>query len=78
MLFDFRLPSIARSTGGRRKRYVLFTRSVDNLANIAEYFGRHAFAPSETPSRPASAPAAEATPRALGEARAGDPKEAAG
>jgi SAM-dependent methyltransferase len=78
MLFDFRLPSIARSTGGRRKRYVLFTRSVDNLANIAEYFGRHAFAPSEPPGRPASASAAEAAPPAKVEARAGDAKEAAG
>ena len=33
---------------GPRKRSVLFTKSDDRVADIAHYFGRHTFAPSET------------------------------
>jgi hypothetical protein len=47
MHFDFRLPAVATGDAGPRKRYVLFTRSANNLHNAAEYFGRHPYAPSE-------------------------------
>jgi SAM-dependent methyltransferase len=47
MRFDFRLPAIVTGTAGPRKRYVLFTRSARNMRQVAEYFGRHAYAPSE-------------------------------
>lgn len=47
MRFDFRVPAIATGTAGPRKRYVLFTRSRGNMRRIVEYFGRHAYAPSE-------------------------------
>ena len=47
MRFDFRVPAIATGSAGPRKRYVLFTRSRSNMRRIVEYFGRHAYAPSE-------------------------------
>jgi len=40
---DFRLPDGL----GRRKRYVLFTRSPKVVAGVADYFGRVPLAPSE-------------------------------
>jgi hypothetical protein len=46
MHFDFRVP-IVSARAGPRKRYVLFTPSADRLPDIARYFGKHAFAPSE-------------------------------
>jgi hypothetical protein len=52
-LIDFRLPMVATGYAGLRKRYVLMTRSPDVMAAIAEYFGSHAYAPSEPPQRPA-------------------------
>ena len=48
MHFDFRVPIAATTFAGPRKRYVLFTKSDDRVADIAHYFGRHTFAPSET------------------------------
>lgn len=47
MHFDFRVPVISTTMAGPRKRYVLFTRSTDRLADISRYFGSHRFAPSE-------------------------------
>jgi hypothetical protein len=47
MLYDFRLPLIATTSTGPRKRYVLFTRSSTIMRKTAEYFGNHAYAPSE-------------------------------
>lgn len=47
MLVDFRVPIVATTFGGPRKRYVFFTRSPRHLAQIAHYFGGHAYAPSE-------------------------------
>ncbi|MEV7398373.1 methyltransferase domain-containing protein [Aeromicrobium sp. NPDC092404] len=47
MRHDFRVPEIATGSAGPRKRYVLFTRSRANSRRIVEYFGRHAYAPSE-------------------------------
>jgi RNase P subunit RPR2 len=46
MHFDFRVPIVA-ARAGPRKRYVIFTPSADRLPDIARYFGKHAFAPSE-------------------------------
>jgi SAM-dependent methyltransferase len=46
MHFDFRVPIVA-ARAGPRKRYVLFTPSANRLPDIARYFGKHAFAPSE-------------------------------
>jgi Methyltransferase domain len=46
-LVDFRLPLVATGFAGRQKRYVLLTRSTTVMARTAEYFGRHAFAPSD-------------------------------
>jgi hypothetical protein len=48
VLFDFRLPTFGLSFPGMRKRYVLFTRSVAELQNVAEHFGDHPYAPAET------------------------------
>lgn len=51
---DFRLPEVATTkAGGPRKRYVLFTPSVDRQQEISVYFGRHLFAPSEKNPQPA-------------------------
>lgn len=75
MLFDFRMPSIALGPAGLRKRYVLFTRSAQNLKNTAVYFGGHPYAPAEPPELPAVAPAPEAAPV---ESLAGDATGAAG
>jgi len=49
MLFDFRMPRYGEpfAVFGRRKRYVLFTKSTDNLLRVAQYFGAHAYAPAE-------------------------------
>lgn len=46
---DFRVPLVATGYGSRRKRYVLFTRDASLLPEIACYFGRHMYAPSEGP-----------------------------
>jgi SAM-dependent methyltransferase len=62
MLFDFRVPAIALGVVGRRKRYALFTRSVQNLQNTAEYFGMHPYAPSEAPELPAAPSAPKSAP----------------
>jgi hypothetical protein len=48
---DFRLPIAATGFAGLHKRYVLMGRSPDVMARTAEYFGRHAFAPSD-PAHP--------------------------
>jgi SAM-dependent methyltransferase len=47
--FDFRLPQMATTKGGPRKRYLLFTRSPTVMERIAIYFGNHPYAPSEDP-----------------------------
>ncbi len=47
MYVDFRVPIAATTYAGPRKRYVLFTRSVDRLTDIGRYFGDHTYAPSE-------------------------------
>jgi SAM-dependent methyltransferase len=46
---DFRLPVMASETPGQRKRYVIFTRDQATMDAVSDYFGRHAFAPSEPP-----------------------------
>jgi hypothetical protein len=43
---DFRLPAVS-SRLGPRKRYVLFSKSVTRMQDVAAYFGSHAYAPSE-------------------------------
>ncbi|WP_088288787.1 bifunctional 2-polyprenyl-6-hydroxyphenol methylase/3-demethylubiquinol 3-O-methyltransferase UbiG [Kineosporia sp. A_224] len=48
--FDFRVPQMATSTGGPRKRYVLFSPSADVMDRVAVYFGQHMYAPSEDPN----------------------------
>jgi hypothetical protein len=47
MRYDFRVPAIVTGTAGPRKRYVFFTRSAKNMQRIVDYFGSHAYAPSE-------------------------------
>jgi Methyltransferase domain len=59
MRFDFRLPTLGLSPKGRRKRYVLFSRSAANMASVAQYFGRHPFAPAEVQKVPEKVPAPE-------------------
>jgi hypothetical protein len=62
MLFDFRLPLFGPpQVFGKRKRYILFTRSLENLQKTAEYFGSHTYAPAEDPSDEAKAEAAAPT-----------------
>lgn len=46
-LFDFRMPISATTYAGPRKRYVFFTRNVEQISRIARYFGDHCYAPSE-------------------------------
>lgn len=46
---DFRVPLVATGYGGRRKRYVFLTRNAALITEIACYFGRHMYAPSEGP-----------------------------
>ena len=49
MQFDFRMPKPGPRVFSKRKRYILFSHSLENLRKAAEYFGSHAFAPAETP-----------------------------
>lgn len=44
---DFRVPTIARTFGGPRKRYVLMTRQQLALDRIARYFADHEYARAE-------------------------------
>ena len=46
VLVDFRLPAVSARLGPR-KRYVLFSSSAARMQDVAEYFGRHPYAPSE-------------------------------
>ncbi len=46
---DFRVPLVATGYAGPRKRYVFLTRDASLLTDIARYFGRHMYAPSERP-----------------------------
>jgi 2-polyprenyl-3-methyl-5-hydroxy-6-metoxy-1,4-benzoquinol methylase len=43
---DFRLPSRDRRAG-KRKRYVIFSRSPRVMAAVSDYFGQHRFAPPD-------------------------------
>lgn len=47
MAVDFRTPAIVQGVAGPRKRYLLFTRSTDNVQRTREYFADRKFAPSE-------------------------------
>ncbi len=47
---DIRTPLVATGYGGRRKRYLLFTRSAKVVEAIAEYFRSREYAPSESPT----------------------------
>ena len=44
---DFRIPAIAQEGAGPRKRYVLFTRSGENVQRTEQYFADREYAPSE-------------------------------
>ena len=56
MHFDFRMPKFGPpQVFGKRKRYILFSHSVENLRKTAEYFGSHAYAPAEKPWQQAAA-----------------------
>jgi hypothetical protein len=46
---DFRVPLVATGYAGPRKRYLFLTREASLLTDIARYFGRHMYAPSEQP-----------------------------
>jgi SAM-dependent methyltransferase len=49
MHLDFRMPHCGIGAGGPRKKYVIFSRSLDVMDSVADWFGAHAFAPSERP-----------------------------
>ena len=56
MQFDFRMPKFGPpQVFGKRKRYILFSHSVENMRKTAEYFGSHAYAPAEKPWQQAAA-----------------------
>lgn len=56
MHFDFRMPKYGPPrVFTKRKRYILFSRSSENLRKTAVYFGSHPYAPAEEPW-PASNP----------------------
>ena len=46
-LFDFRVPEMAVTEGGPRKRYVIFSRSRDVMERVTLWFGGSMYAPSE-------------------------------
>lgn len=46
---DFRVPLVATGYAGRRKRYLFLTRDASLLTDIACYFGKRMYAPSEGP-----------------------------
>lgn len=60
MKFDFRLPEIAGGGPGPRKRYILFAHRAHNMQRVTEYFGRRAYAPSESVEPPTPQPATTA------------------
>jgi hypothetical protein len=72
VLFDFRLPTFGLSFPGMRKRYVLFTRSVAELQNVAEHFGDHPYAPAEPQDRSIGLRPPWHGPQAAGGKRPGD------
>jgi SAM-dependent methyltransferase len=47
---DFRLPLSGTGGAGPRKRYVIFSRSDAVMASVSDFFGRHLYAPSESPT----------------------------
>jgi SAM-dependent methyltransferase len=47
---DFRVPLSGTGPAGPRKRYVIFTRSDAVMDRVSDYFGRHMYAPSESPT----------------------------
>jgi hypothetical protein len=47
---DLRIPLVATGYGGRRKRYLLLTKSPAVVEAIGRYFGTRAYAPSESPT----------------------------
>jgi len=49
MHLDFRVPFCGVGAGGPRKRYVIFSRSLDVMDSVADWFGSHMYAPSERP-----------------------------
>jgi SAM-dependent methyltransferase len=49
MHLDFRVPLCATGGPGPRKRYVIFSRSLDVMDSVADWFGSHTYAPSERP-----------------------------
>jgi SAM-dependent methyltransferase len=60
--FDFRVPQMATTQGGPRKRYVLMSRSRKVMERAAIYFGDHTYAPSEDPQILKKKPALNGTP----------------
>jgi SAM-dependent methyltransferase len=59
---DFRVPQMATTQGGPRKRYVLLTRSSKLMERIALYFGDHTYAPSEDPRAVVAPPVLKIAP----------------
>lgn len=49
MHIDFRNPWCATGNGGRRKKYIVFSRSRDVMDALADWFGTNMYAPSERP-----------------------------
>jgi len=49
MHIDFRVPYCATGRGGKRKRYILFSRSRDVMDSVADWFATRLYAPSERP-----------------------------
>lgn len=46
---DFRVPWVATGYGGPRKRYLFLSKDASLMTNVACYFGKHMYAPSERP-----------------------------
>jgi hypothetical protein len=49
MHLDFRVPHCAIGPRGPRKRYIIFTRSLEVMESVSDWFGAHMWAPSERP-----------------------------
>ncbi|HST80232.1 MAG TPA: methyltransferase domain-containing protein [Kineosporiaceae bacterium] len=63
--FDFRVPQMATTQGGPRKRYVLLSRSRKVMESAAIYFGDHMYAPSEDPKIALERPVLNGTPEVV-------------
>jgi SAM-dependent methyltransferase len=62
MHLDFRVPYCGTGRAGPRKKYVIFSRSLEVMESVSDWFGSHMYAPSERPNATRHEVAAELPP----------------